>query len=358
MYVILVSPPGTGKKSSAIEMGTDLLYGVEGIESPPNRMSAEALISIIAESIKTFITPDGRNYVHCSVTITADELEVFINERAGEAIVTLLTGLYQGKDTWTYRIKSAPPQVFHGAWLNLIAGTVPSFFNKKYFLDGCTGGFTARVIFVWGLLKQRFIGMQLDDKLGLELTQNLSSMSLMYGQMHMNKAATTVYNKWYLNLPLTFDTIDELQYYYHRKGTHVLKVSMILAASDNTMTIHSEHIITALAILKRTEKDLPKIFSGVGRCNIGKDTIDIRDMIYDTGEDGIYLADIIQRKQRDIRFTDLKDILEGLKMTDAVREKMCPLTHRSIYYWNAEAEEDRRKAREKRKEEKNQQWER
>ncbi len=354
MYIILVSPPGAGKKSSAIDIGMDMVKTVDGLQQPADKLTAESLIMAMHEALNQYQIPEEKRgdkpntlwLPHCSLTVVADELEVFINDKAGEGIITLLTGLYKGYDRWEYKPKNSEPHTFINSWLNIIAGTTPGFFQKRHFLDGCTGGFTARIIFVWGVMKKRFIGIDRDWRLSDQIKQDMVRMSGMYGEMKMDSAAWKVYKGWYLGQPLQFDVIDELQHYYHRKGTHVLKVAMVLAASEGLMTMYPEHLHLAQTILERTEKDLPRVFQSVGRSSVGAELIRIQDMVYEAPGQEIYLAELIKRTKRNVNWQEFGDIINQLKAGGAILSRMCKHSQREIIYWNKDAEETRKVKRE------------
>jgi hypothetical protein len=349
LYVILVSPPGAGKKSRSIDLGKEFLGKIDGMQRPADKITEEALIQLIYDSIKVYQTPNGKPYTHCSVTVTADELEVFINAKAGEGIITLLTGLYQGYDRWEYRVKHGEPHIFHGSWLNVIAGTTPAFFQKRHFIEGCTGGFTSRVIFVWGLMKGRFINVRRDKGLESEILNTLKQVNVMFGEMKFDGEARQMYDTWYKALPKTFDVITELQHYYQRKGTHVLKIATILAAVDGNMTVFPEHLKVAHDILSRTEKELPRVFQSVGRSPVKQDIIEMQDLIRNAPGGEILLSELIAKTESSIPWDKFKDAIERFKIGGIIKEVRHPKTNATIVKWDDRAEKERIQLRKERK---------
>ncbi len=73
------------------------------------------------------------------------------------------------------------------------------------------------------------------------------------------------YTKHYSSIPRYLDN-DKFAGYRARKQTHMHKLAMVLSASEeDSMLIRPEHLILANKMLTDLEKDMPKVFSKIGR---------------------------------------------------------------------------------------------
>jgi len=161
-------------------------------------------------------------------------------------------------------------------WINLIACTTPSWIAGNFPEYMIGGGFTSRCIFVYEDEKDKLIAyphrkMPPDMKeVRLKLIQDLEHIYVtLRGQFKLTEAAMNWGEKWYAkhyaSIPRHLDD-DKFAGYRARKQTHLHKLAMILSAScEDSMEIRPEHLALADTMLTDLEKDMPKVFSKIGR---------------------------------------------------------------------------------------------
>jgi len=338
MYVILVGPPGRCRKSSAISIGTRLLKELPGVHFSSERITPEALIKDLADSESVFYM--GRTLkMHSSLTAVSKELGTFLSMRLDDMLI-LLTDLYdsQSHDTWTYSTKGAGVDKINGVWLNILGGTVPSFFMTRQIQESIGLGFTSRCIFIFAD-KTRKRSLAIDNSLQGKLISALNKIHELCGEFKFKEDAWSFYEDWYLKLPADPVTIESLEPYHERKHVHVLKLAMILSASEggNGMYITKNNIIAALNVLKDAEEHMPRVFRGTGRLATSADLERILDQIR-RSDRPLSEKEILRKNYMHVTPAEIAVILETL--TDIREVRMDLAGSMKMYSYLGEAKYD------------------
>lgn len=269
MYVVLVGPSGKCRKGTAMNVGASFLRKL-GIKTAAEAVTREALIRELANaSVTTIEEATGDAYFHASLTIFAQELTVFLGYNNLQLIADL-TDWYDCRNTWTYRTKNMGTDEIIGVWVNLIGATTPELIQTALPKDAIGGGLASRVVFVYADRKSKLVATPFisDGQRVLydELVGDLERINMLAGQFKVTGEFITKYSAWYHkqedNPP--FDD-DRFAGYFERRPNHIMKLCMILTASEgNSMTITAKVFDRAVDLLTRTEKTMPKTFTGYG----------------------------------------------------------------------------------------------
>lgn len=288
LYVVLVGPSGKCRKGTAMNVGKSFLREL-GIELTAEAITREALIKDIAESSNSEITIEGKAMIHCSLTIFSPELAVFLGYE-NKQLMSDLTDWYDCADRWTYRTKGQGVDEIIGMWVNLLGATTPELIQAQFPQDAIGGGLSSRIIFVYEDQKSKSVATPfLEDRhLDLErwLIGQLDDMSMLKGDYTWNEEFLEKWVEWYHyqdNHPAIKD--ERFRGYIHRRPNHILKMCMILSASErDDMVITGKIFDRALDLLKRTERKMPKTFSGHGRARFSGVLSEILTYVSDKGK--------------------------------------------------------------------------
>jgi len=291
MYVVLVSPPGRCRKSVAINTASNLAKDLSDVIISADSTTREALILELDRSSR-IIDLNGVPYTHSSVTIISKELSVFLGV-GNHDLLSLLTDLYDCPSKWEYKTKNKGINTVHGVWLNMLAASTPTWLIGSIPVTAIGTGFTSRVIFVVEedvrFKNYRPKLTQRELRLRDELSVMLEQISMMKGEFNFSPAADEFLQQWY-DSENTKSEDPRFAGYYERKQAHLIKVSMIVAASDMSEgVIEKHHVQNALKLLNDAEVNMVKAFGAVGRSTIAADIDEILNMIVD--------AEIIERGQ-------------------------------------------------------------
>lgn len=269
MYVVLVAPSG-GRKGTAMGPGYKMLRELN-VRMSAEATTREALIRALNTSSDTDIQEEtGDMYLHSSLTIYSQELTVFLGYD-NKQLMSDLTDWYDCRERWTYDTKHQGTDAIINIWVNLFGATTPSLLQTTLPQDAIGGGLTSRMIFVFAPKKGKIIPRPTyKEDLYVKLIHDLEQIKMMTGTFKLSDDFIQAYERWYLasESKPPFDD-DRLAGYLERRPNHVLKLSMIVGASEgSTFNLKEKHFNRALTILDTAEKQMLQVFKGIGKSNL------------------------------------------------------------------------------------------
>lgn len=309
MYIVLVGPPGRCKKSTAMRMGKTLLEPVPGIEFTSDSTTRERLIQDLSQAYK-----DGQS----ALTAHSTEFASLLTS-SGMDMVVFLTDIFDCPTTWSHKTKAGGTNTIKAPFLNMLGATTPDWLSKSMPLDTIGIGLTSRVVFVFqDTPRIKHWRPQLSEQqkmLAHLLTTDLIAISTISGEYRLEPDADSMYSQWDIDHQRNPNPSGDARLggYYERKPMHLLKLSMIVAASKRNETIITvEDMQQALALFAKIEERMPKAFAGVGRNPINADRQDIYDTIVFTG--GMTMGQLLEKYSYSLRKDELAEAVDTLMM--------------------------------------------
>jgi len=314
LYVVLVAPAGKCKKSTCLRLGRQLLREVPGVSFTSDSTTRERLILDLSQAYA-----DG----HSSMTAYSSEFASLLTSSGMDQVV-FLTDIYDSPDEWTHRTKIGGTNKIKAPWLNLEGATTPDWIARALPLDTVGIGLTSRIIFVYAdtprvrdwhpkLSKEQ---MQLK---GL-LIHDLQLIAGITGEYKLTKDADELYTAWDSARQITPPSVDDprLAGYYERKPMHVLKVGMILAASQNSeLMITPENIQAAIDLLTAIEKRMLRVFAAVGKNPLSYDVEQVLGAI--CMRPGIKYQELLTMFKHSVRKEELDEVLETIGLMRGIK---------------------------------------
>ena len=270
MYVVLVGPSGKARKGTAMNFALGFLEDI-GVHLAAESTTREALIRALADAKDDMIDPNiGESTMHSSLTIFSPELTVFLGYQ-NHQLLSDLTDWYDCRRKWIYRTKLSGTDTIEGVYVSLLGATTPELIRTSLPMDAIGGGLTSRIVYVYEARKGKIVILPEVGKRELELhrtlTNDLQMIHMLRGNFTSTAGFLEEWAKWYSvqddNPPFT-DT--NFAGYLERRPNHIMKLSMIISASEgDSMMITEHHIERAIKILNMTESKMPLTFMGVGR---------------------------------------------------------------------------------------------
>lgn len=312
-YIVLVGPAG-GRKGTAMNQALPMLE-LLNVKMAAEAITREALIRQMTKSTDSYVTESGETYQHCSLTIYAQELAVFLGQNNLQ-MLSDLTDWYDCKSTWTYRTKNMGTDKIEGVWVNLLGATTPSILQNSLPQDAIGGGLTSRIIFVYAKGKEKLVPVPFvteeEMEMQVKLTQDLEDIGLLQGRFQVSADMLDYYIEWYVNHeknpPLAS---PHFAGYNERKAMHALKLSTIMSASRSSdMIITLEDFQRAVKTLGEAERFMPQVFSGYGR----RENADLIQQIMNLvmGLKRVPRKEILSRFMTELTFQQLDEILATL----------------------------------------------
>lgn len=317
MFVILVAPPGTARKTTALKIGRNLLKEVPGIHFTTKASSPAALI----QQFSSLPEKDQQ-----SLTCISYELGTFFSQNAAE-MVDFATDLWDGNPDWDKQTIARGVERITKPWFNFQAGTTPQWLGDYLTATAVEGGFVARSLFIFEDRRKLSNPIPKPNPalktLRKELINDLVQISTLQGEFKFSGEAEKFYTEWYLD-PKRFPAFPDprVSGYYERKHSHVLKVAMALSLAERDELIIEEiDIRTALNLLESIEPGYHRSFSAVGKNIHATDMERILLQVAAAGDKGLDYGAIVRKNYHALPKRELDDIIEQLHQMGAVRRK-------------------------------------
>ena len=268
LFVALVGPPG-GRKGTAMRPAKNFLQEIDVTLGADSLGSTQALYKELIDSEDSFVDEHGMTKKHKSVSIWAEEFQVFLSDR-DQMLIPSLTDLFDCADSWKYKTLSRKTEDISNCWITIIGAITPSLLQSKLTQDAVGGGLVSRIIFVVGQGPKHRKALQYltEEEMNIQkkLGEDLQEIANLSGQFKLSEDFLKVYVRWYEQ---EYDdsgiSHEKFLGYNHRRPLHINKVCMLVCASEsNDMIITVEHFEKALAIMQVTEQEMPNAFYGLG----------------------------------------------------------------------------------------------
>lgn len=317
MSIVLVAPPGTARKTTALKIGRNLLKEVPGIHFTTKASSPAALIQQFAS------LPEKDQQ---SLTCISYELGTFFSQNAAE-MVDLATDLWDGNPDWDKQTIARGVEKITKPWFNFQAGTTPQWLGDYLTATAVEGGWVARSLFIFE--DRRKLANPIPRPrpelrtLRKDLINDLVQISTLHGEFAFSAEAERVYTEWYLDESRFPKYIDSrVSGYYERKHSHVLKTAMALALAErDELILEAVDINAALQLLKQIEPGYHRSFSAVGKNIHATDTERILSQVFASGEAGLPKSAIVAKNYHAMPMRDLEDAITQLEIMQVIRKR-------------------------------------
>lgn len=307
MYIVLVSPPGKCKKSTAMAIARRRLAKVPGINWSVDSTSRERLIMDLSQ-----ITVDG----HSSMTAYSSELASLITTSQMD-MIAFLTDIFDCPDEWAHKTKGSGTNKIKAPYLNLMAGTTPDWIAKAMPLDTIGIGLTSRIVFVYSDTPRDpnpFPELSpAESALEGLLEEDLQDIAGISGCYTFAPDAKEAYIDWYKSRRDNTGPVDpRLAGYFERKSVHLIKICMVVAASRHSdLEISLADFQSALSLLGVAEAHMPSVFAHVGRNPLNMDYESALAYML-SREEGVTRAELLDMFKHNMRKEELDEVLDTL----------------------------------------------
>jgi hypothetical protein len=277
LYVVLVGPPGN-RKTTAMSVCKRLLRELnkENNANPTIPFSAEcqtkeSLVKELAsyQRAAKWTNPDSQeeeSIIYSPITVCVTELSQFLGASSAH-MVDFLTTVYD-QDYYDLKTKNKGIETILGPYLTLLACTTPAWITARLRDDVISGGFSRRALFVFETDKAEKVAF---PKITLEMevawnkvVDYSRTLSHVKGCFKWAVDAKAWYENWYKNLKVPAS--ETLAGYYDSKHIQLVKMAMLIALAERPeLLLEVRHLQFALELLELMERNLERVFSGIGR---------------------------------------------------------------------------------------------
>lgn len=317
LYVMLVSPPGRCRKSTAMRVARSKLASVPDVNFSVDSTTRERLILDMAASYK-----DGQS----AMTAYSSEFATMLTS-SGMDMVAFLTDIFDSPNEWIHKTKSGGTNKIKSPCLNLIGGTTPSWIATAMPLDTVGIGLTSRIVFVYSdtpRVKPPIPKLTDAQKaLGDILDHDINQIATLNGQYIFEGGeegeAFQLYSDWYVTRGNHGPVDDRLAGYYERKPIHLIKTCMAVAACRrDELVMTTQDLKDSLSLLTGLERDMHSVFAHVGKNPLN---YDIETILADVLRQpkGVALSDLMARFKYSVRKEELEEVIDTLMLMKKLR---------------------------------------
>lgn len=309
-YIVLVGPPAA-RKGTAMK-SAQILLGSLNIPTAADMCSLQKLIQKMrAAYVMEFDEKTGISLCHSSMTIFSTELTVFLGYQQQELITTLCK-MFDCEEVYKYETIGRGDEHVQMVWLNLFGATTPAAIRQSLPPEAIGGGFTSRTIFVYAGKKSKVVVIPPEmPELKEALVSDLNAITMLCGQVRVDDGFIDAYTM-FRHLAEENPPFEqaELASYVDRRQVHLLKLAMIMSISrGDEMVIRREDFDRALELLERTERDMPKVFQGMGKNPLADTQTRVLEFITTKGETSV--QEILDVFQNDLTLQQVNDVIDA-----------------------------------------------
>ena len=290
----------------------DLTWGEEGTDT--------AEITTLDENIFGTGNPKERAAMMeiANCYIANDEFVDFIG-RNNVDFISLLGTFWDYRGVFDRKLKHSKAVYINEPTVNIIAGNTPSGFNAAFPPEIQGQGFFSRLL----LIHAEPTGKKIHRPAAEDA--EAASNVLRYIQ-EINKACIgeaiipesswellkVIYEEW---IPIND---HRFEHYSGRRYTHLLKLSLVMAAMRCSMVIDEQDIIFANTILQFAEYNMPKAMGEFGRSKNSIVAQKVLEIIY-SAKTPVKITQLMKHVVQDIdNISALQQVIEGLKYADKI----------------------------------------
>lgn len=288
MYTMLIGSPGT-KKSSAIKIGAKLLEKAGYTNFAAKKTRQEKFLADLADFsviqdpdaysgsdiLDQNIFGDGvedidrkENYAHkppSECFVAADEFNNFIG-LGNTDFISILGELWDYEGVYDYKLKNSKSIFIPNPTVTILGGNTPTGFAQAFPADTIGQGFFSRLLLIYG--EPSGVKFTFPPPPDIELQEKLIAhlhyvKDKVKGEVTMTPEATDLLDKIYIQ----WEGIEDLRFehYANRRLTHLLKLCIVIAASNISTQITYTDVVHANTLLTFTEQLMPKALGEFGR---------------------------------------------------------------------------------------------
>ena len=238
IYVILLADSAEYRKSTPLATTENFLSEVNNTKIVSGHASIQGVLETLSQRIN--------NLRGGSCILLARELAAFFVD--DPKLLPMLTNIYDFAALFKYTLKGNQIEV-KNLCVSFLGASNSEFFTDVYNSRATYGGLLRRTFIVTPNERREpnsLINYEVNEYLGLKLTETLKRIADIKGQFKMAKEANNLYDVWYKELYHSYSEYEDKTGMVQSVHILVLKLAMIMAAANLTTTISETHLKNAM----------------------------------------------------------------------------------------------------------------
>lgn len=321
-YINFMGAPGS-RKSTAINIAQKLLKGTGYSRFAADRMSKERFLiemqqyddALEAEDLEVLTLSEPSE-----IYVVAEEFTDFVGHNNME-FLTMLTKLWDNMEEYKHpKIQGKSVEVYKPT-VNMLAGNTAQGFALAFPPEALGNGFLSRVIFVHGETTGRKVTFPAkpDELLKEWLVCHLKEIKeKVKGEAELTAGAETMCHRLYAE----FKEIDDVRFKHYgtRRFTHLLKLALIIAASDLRTIVNEEDLLKANTMLHYAELKMPRALGEFGKSKYSDVSNKILDILNNATKP-VNMNELWRKVSNDLnKITELGELIKNLQHAGKIQQ--------------------------------------
>lgn len=322
-FIMLMGPPGTGKGVS-MSIGRGLLKGAGYNRFSASKTSPERFL----KDMKKYDINPGDELVELEALVLdgpsetyifAPEFVDFIGE-SDKGFINLLTNLWDNLDVYTHPKLHGASVTVEYPTISLLGGSTDQTFAIAFPPEVIGTGFLARILLIHSEPTGKMIEWpELEDPLRkAQMIEHVKAIKeKVKGEAHFPTASKELL----LEIRKNCIPVDDSRFshYQTRRHIHLMKLAMILAASNLTTWVTPDYILKANTMLALAEKKMPKALGEFGKSRHSDVANDILNFLA-TRHEPASITQLFKVVSRSVKnMPELAEIMQNLAHADKVQ---------------------------------------
>ena len=281
-FIILVAPSGICKKTTAINIGINLLRETHiNCHILSEKITPEALFASMKPKLLYMDDVEGRpvKIEGGSIAyVVAPELSVFLGRQIyNEGMIAMLTSLMDCLDESSYITRGKGKMILRDIFFSLIGASTPDWLANNIPSSAFEGGFVSRGIYIYQDYRERIIphfAQVSSHPLHKQMLKNTMQINLSKGVFRMNDASHKWWEEWYFEHVTKMPTEVFISKWRERKPDHIIKLAMVMSIAKNygetDYILHEDDLQSAFSLLSIIERRMSKAFEFVDMSLFGR----------------------------------------------------------------------------------------
>ncbi len=279
LFTVLVGPPASGK-DNAIRPIRELWSRVTGLHLSPDDVTKASLLDALQKAVRTVMNGSGPPMIFSSMAITASEFGVFFTHHDTE-FLSVLNHLWMSPSIYIQTRRTSGTVEITKPHVVLLSGTQPDYLSNFLPEEAWGMGFTSRLIMIYAPHAPKADLFAAFNSNNETLIPQLRSIFELKGEFVWSTQAVAEINAWNQAGCPPIPDHNKLLHYNGRRALHVIKLSMISAASrTGQLFVTLEDFERAREWLLEAEKVMPDIFRAMSQKSDQQILMDLHYHVY------------------------------------------------------------------------------
>ncbi len=279
LYIVFVGEPGD-KKTTAVNIAAKFVEKAD-VPMAPSSITREAIAKIMdSENDSSFThvrtTVDNKIVSFTQLSFYASEIVTLLSA-GGNALglIEFFTDIYDKDDKYQVMTKNKGDDFIAHPYVTITACMTPEQTGQMLKQAIITGGFSRRVIFIYGKTKTKGIPLpKLTPEQSIahkQLTDHLPLIKSWRGEFKLSPEAEVIYEAWYHKKHEKQAAPGSAAYKNWLRSADALLFKLCMLdviaefAEDRATIIKAHNINRVIKMLADVEPDIDRVFAGIGK---------------------------------------------------------------------------------------------